>query len=72
MVMVSCMNINEVFPFYFLNFFQVSMHEEGEDNPEYFNDADAWLSGVADVPRQRDIQHDDWVVPHWQGRQDDA
>ena len=48
------------------------MHEEGEDNPEYFNDADAWLSGVADVPRQRDIQHDDWVVPHWQGRQDDA
>ena len=40
------------------------MHEEGEDVPEYSNDADAWLSGVADVLRKRDIQHDDWVVPH--------
>ena len=48
------------------------MHEEGEDDPEYSNDADAWLRGIAYVTRQRDIQHDDWVGPHWQGRQDDA
>ena len=72
MVVVSCMNINEIFLFIFLNFFQVSMHEEGEDVPEYSNDADAWLGGVADVPRQRDIQHDDLVGPHWQDHQDDA
>ena len=48
------------------------MHEEGEDVPEYSNDADAWLKGVVDVPRQRDIQHDDLVGPHWQDHQDDA
>ena len=48
------------------------MHEEGDDVTEYSNDADAWVGGIADFQRQRDIQHDDWVGPQWQDRQDDA
>ena len=55
------------FPFFLLLFLNRMVDVE-EDALGYRDDADAWLSGVADFPRVGGFQQDDWAFPDRQGR----